>query len=76
MCVVCESEKLYDLQILRSDHDMEDYNPLIAKHLIGPASYGPDELDCSYPIVGHQDFLNNPLAIVTTDKLSWSCYLQ
>lgn len=58
------------LHVLWSDHDMEVYCSIVAKHLIGPSPDTAYEFDCSNAIVSNQDSIDNPLASKSMDKLT------
>ena len=48
---------------------MECNGSLIVKHFVTPSPNGANEFDSSYPIVGDEDLLNDPLASIATNKL-------
>lgn len=58
-----------DLEVLRSDHDMELDGSFIPEHLVRPSPHRADELHCPNAIVGHQNLLNDLLAPITANKL-------
>ena len=54
---------------------MEANGSLIVEHFIAPSPHGANELHRPNAIVGNQDLLNDPLAVVTVDKLTGSGHL-
>ena len=64
------------LQVLWRYHAVEDDGPVVAEHLVGPAPDGPDKLDRSDAIVGHQDLLYGPLPPKPVHKLRWGGHLE
>lgn len=64
------------LEVLWRDHGTKLDGLLISEHLIRPSPNRTDKLDCSYSIVGHKDFFNNPLATESVYILLRSGYLK